>query len=308
MDIDCIEIERRLAIGFNDHLSLAARHRLICSGRQVDEISYTDHRFKPYIRETRDILHWLSRSPAHTIIWYGDMEFPSFNPLRAHLPYMLLCDGQRPDITVPCAAIVGTRHATYAALQQAFRLGLEATENGLSVISGFAEGIDQAGMTGAINGHGPCIGVLACGHDVEYPCLTMDMRRRMIDEGGCVISRFAPETASYKSNFISRNMIIAAYGSFVIAVQAPGKSGTLSTCDYAMQMGKDVYVGSQGIGDRFVQAGTTALFNEGTKVLGSITEVEGLQHASIVVEAKGRISGSNIRFGDCEYMVKKEVS
>jgi len=75
-----------------------------------------------------------------------------------------------------------------------------------------------------------------------------------------------------------------------------------------MQMGKDVYVGSQGIGDRFVQAGTTALFNEGTKVLGSITEVEGLQHASIVVEAKGRISGSNIRFGDCEYMVKKEVS
>ena len=308
MNIDCIEIERRLAIGFNEHLSLAARHRLVCGGQKLEDIPHVDERFNPYIRETRDVLHWLSRSPDNSIIWYGDKEYPSFNPLRAHLPYMLFCTGTKPDMSLPCAAVVGTRHATYAALQQAFRMGMEATENGLSVISGFAEGIDQAGMTGALKGHGPCIGVLACGHDVEYPCLTMEMRRRIVDSGGCVISRFAPQTPSYKSNFLSRNIIIAAYGSFVVAVQAPGKSGTLSTCEFAMQMGKDVYVGSQGVGDRFVQAGTTALFSDGVKVIGSITEVEGLQHASMVVEAAGCVSASNVRFGDCEYMVKKAVS
>ena len=308
MNIDCIEIERRLAIGFNEQLSLAARHRLVCGGQNLEDISHVDERFNPYIRETRDVLHWLSRSPDNSIIWYGDKEYPSFNPLRAHLPYMLFCTGTKPDMSLPCAAVVGTRHATYAALQQAFRMGMEATENGLSVISGFAEGIDQAGMTGALKGHGPCIGVLACGHDVEYPCLTMEMRRRIVDSGGCVISRFAPQTPSYKSNFLSRNIIIAAYGSFVVAVQAPGKSGTLSTCEFAMQMGKDVYVGSQGVGDRFVQAGTTALFSDGVKVIGSITEVEGLQHASMVVEAAGCVSASNVRFGDCEYMVKKAVS
>ena len=308
MNIDCIEIERRLAIGFNEQLSLAARHRLVCGGQNLEDIPHVDERFNPYIRETRDVLHWLSRSPDNSIIWYGDKEYPSFNPLRAHLPYMLFCTGTKPDMSLPCAAVVGTRHATYAALQQAFRMGMEATENGLSVISGFAEGIDQAGMTGALKGHGPCIGVLACGHDVEYPCLTMEMRRRIVDSGGCVISRFAPQTPSYKSNFLSRNIIIAAYGSFVVAVQAPGKSGTLSTCEFAMQMGKDVYVGSQGVGDRFVQAGTTALFSDGVKVIGSITEVEGLQHASMVVEAAGCVSASNVRFGDCEYMVKKAVS
>ena len=308
MYIDCIEIERRLAIGFNDHLSLASRHRLVCGGQKLEDIARVDERFNPFIRETRDILHWLSRSPDNSIIWYGDKEYPSFNPLRRHLPYMLLCTGTKPDTSLPCAVIVGTRHATYAALQQAFRMGMEATENGLSVASGFAEGIDQAGMTGALSGHGPCIGVLACGHDVEYPCLTMELRRRIVDSGGCVISRFAPETPSYKSNFLSRNIIMAAYGSFVVAVQAPSKSGTLSTCEFAMQMGKDVYVGSQGVGDRFVQAGTTALFGDGVKVIGSITEVEGLQHASSVVEAAGCVSASNVRFGDCEYMVKKAVS
>ena len=133
---------------------------------------------------------------------------------------MLMCTGKRPDTSIPCVGIVGTRHATYAALQEAFRFGMEAVRNGMSVVSGFAEGIDQAGMTGAIHGEGPCIGILACGHSVEYPCLTMDMRKRIIDAGGCVLSRFAPQSPSYKSNFISRNMIIAAYSTFLIAVQA----------------------------------------------------------------------------------------
>ena len=32
MDFDCIEIERRLAIGLNDYLSIAPRHRLVRSG------------------------------------------------------------------------------------------------------------------------------------------------------------------------------------------------------------------------------------------------------------------------------------
>ena len=309
MDIDCIEIERRLAIGFNEQLSLAARHRMVLSGISLDEISAHDQSFRPYIRETRDVLHWLSRSPDNSIIWYGEEAFPSFNPLRSHLPYMLMCSGTRPDTSMPFIGIVGTRHATYGALQEAFRLGMEASRNGMSVVSGFAEGIDQAGMTGSIKGGGPCMGILACGHSVEYPCLTMDMRRRIADTGGCVLSRFAPESPSYKSNFISRNMIIAAYSTILIAVQAPGKSGTLSTCDFQTQMGKDVYVGSQGVGDRFVQAGTTALFNDGIKVIGSLQEADipGMQARLRVIETPDGDKDGNVRFGDRFYVVKKEI-
>ena len=310
MDMDCIEIERRLAIGFNENLTVAARHRLVMSGLSLEELAGTASGFRPYIRETRDVIHWLSRSPDHSIIWFGEDAFPSFNPLRAHLPYMLMCSGTRPDTKRMCAAIVGTRHATYAALQQAFRLGLEAAENGFSVISGFAEGIDQSGMTGALKGQGPCIGVLACGHDVEYPCLTSDMRRRIEDSGGCVLSRFAPGTPSYKSNFISRNMIIAAYGSFTIAVQAPSRSGTLSTCDFTSQLGKEVYVGSEGVGDRFVQAGTTAMFNDGTKAIGTLCDIGLAGRAPMcrVLECPGPDSGSEVRFGDRYYVVTQRLS
>lgn len=309
MDFDCIEIERRLTIGFNEHLSLTARHRLVLDGIGIAQIMKEDPRFKPYTRETRDVLHWLSRSRENSIIWYGDKDFPDFRPLRAHLPYMLFCRGEHPNTNAECVAIVGTRHATYQALQQAFRFGYESTLNGINMISGFAEGIDQSAMRGALEGRAQCIGVLACGHDVEYPNMTAHFRDRIVDQGGCIISRFAPKEVSYKSNFLSRNMVIAAYCDFAIAVQSPKSSGTLNTCDYVLQMGKELYVGSEGVGDRFVQVGTTGLFNDGAKELVSLGECDRLGDnvTMKVVDVKdfAEISSSMTRFGDRIYMVTK---
>ena len=314
MDFDCIEMERRLAIGFNEYLSPESRHRLVLSEASLEEISSKDSRFRLYLRETRDVIHWLSKSQNHSIIWYGDADYPSFNPIRTHLPYMLLCDGQRPDCLKRTAAVVGTRHATYGGIQQAYRFGLEAVGNGMNLISGFAEGIDQAAMRGAVDGQGPCIGVLACGHDEEYPCLTFELRKRITDSGGCVLSRFAPHAVAYKSNFLSRNLIIAAYSTFVVAVQAPDRSGTLNTCDYCVQMGKEIYVGSEGVGDRFVQAGTTQLFNDGSAILTSLAsrDISGKESLLQVVECDeaGLLDGyseSAKRFGDRCYLMKKEI-
>lgn len=307
MDIDCIELERRLAIGFNEHLSLRERNRLVHEGTSIRDIMRADTRFKPYTRETRDVIHWLSRSRENSIIWYGDDCFPDFKPLRGHLPYMLFCRGEKPDRKRKCVAIVGTRHATYQALHQAFRFGYECTANSMNMISGFAEGIDQSAMRGALEGSGQCIGVLACGHDVEYPNLTAHFRDRIVDQGGCVISRFAPKEVSYKSNFLSRNMVIAAYCDFAIAVQSPRSSGTLNTCDYVLQMGKDLYVGSEGVGDRFVQDGTTGLFNDGAKEMTSLCDCEnlGLLSPRKVVDGKGLglKEDEMARFGDRFYMV-----
>lgn len=313
MVLDCIEMERRLAIGFNEYLSLENRHSLVMSGEPLEEISHMNGRFNLYLRETRDVIHWLSESQNHSIIWYGDADYPSFSPIRSHLPYMLFCEGNRPTLMQKCAGLVGTRHATYGGIQQAFRFGLEASEMGMSVISGFAEGIDQSAMRGALEGSGPCMGVLACGHKVEYPCLTLELRKWMLDSGGCVLSRFAPHSVAYKSNFLSRNLIIAAYSSFVVAVQAPYKSGTLNTCDYAQQMNKEVFVGSEGVGDRFVQAGTMDLFNQGAAVLTSLAcrEISGGDPDFLIVECEDRFprasSATFKRFGDRCYRIQKEV-
>ncbi len=311
MELDCIELERRLAIGFNEQLSLSQRHSHVVRGTPLKELSRMDPAFQLHERETRDVIHWLSKSRDNSIIWYGDVNWPSFEPLKSRLPYLLLCTGKKPSTGGTSVAIVGTRHATYAALQESFRFGLEAAENSMTVISGFAEGIDQSAMRGALEGNGPCIGVLACGHEVEYPSLTNTLRRRIVENGGCIISRFSPQTVAYKSNFISRNMIIAAYCNFTVAVQAPCLSGTLNTCDYTTQMGKDIYVGREGVGDRFVQAGTTAMFNDGVKMISSFTEgVLGQREVKYKVFEWSESCGEcrTRRFGDRLYVVRECIN
>ncbi len=88
-----------------------------------------------------------------------------------------------------------------------------------------------------------------------------------------MLSRFYPSCPSYKSNFVSRNMIIAAYSSALIVVQAPEKSGSLITCDYALSMGKDVYVAKEGVGNSYKRKGSSKLFYEGAPVISSLGEI-----------------------------------
>lgn len=314
------ELSRRIAIGFNDWLSLEERRSLVSRDVPLGELSRAIKGFRSYEKEAWGILKWLE-DPLDSIISYGDEDFPSFEGLEKHLPYFLLCRGPVPRKDSTCIGIVGTRMPDYEGLQKAFELGLGAAVGSVSVSSGFAEGIDQASMRGCIAAKGACIGVLACGHDVEYPSLTSRLRESIVDCGGCIVSRFAPDTPSYKSNFVSRNMVIAAYSNALIVVQAPEKSGTLITSDYALSMGKDVFVSSAGVSRRLLvpdsrRAGSQALAKDGAPVISSIGQCDGLSFKNSIRRMKSTVAsmsldglsfknGDAFRFGDQVYIVER---
>lgn len=313
------EFSRRISIGFNDWLSLEERRALIARDVPLQELSRTMKGFRSYEKEAWGMLKWLD-DPLNSIIAYGEGDFPSFEGLERHLPYFLLCRGPVPRLDIPCVGIVGTRMPDYDGLQKAFELGLGAAVGGASVASGFAEGIDQASMRGCIAAKGVCIGVLACGHDVEYPSLTSRLRESIVDCGGCILSRFAPNTPSYKSNFVSRNMVIAAYSNALVVVQAPEKSGTLITSDYALSMGKDVLVSSAGVVTNKCKAnsrraGSHALANDGAYVVSSMAQWDGFMPMNLVRHLESSVSsmsldgkvfkdGDAFRFGDQVYVVE----
>ncbi len=266
---ECI---RRISIGLNDHLSLEERKILIENGEDLACLERTIKGFKPHCKEAYEIISWLESDSFNFYIEYGEQEYPSFDGLSRHLPFFLLGRGTLPSLENKYIGIIGTRVPDYDALHKGFMFGLETAAENMTVISGFAEGIDQAAMRGALSFGGSCVGVLACGHDVEYPLLTYRLREKIIEKDGCVLSRFHPSCPSYKSNFVSRNMIIAAYSSALIVVQAPEKSGTLITCDYALSMGKDVYVAKEGIGNSYKRHGSSNLFYDGAPVLSSLSD------------------------------------
>ncbi len=79
-------------------------------------------------------------------------------------------------------------------------------------------------------------------------------------------------------------------------------------------MGKDIYVGSQGIGDRFVQAGTSALFRDGAKVIAELSEcsLDGIDFRFHVLEYDDELMersdfGVSRRYGDRTYVVRDMI-
>jgi DNA processing protein len=137
-------------------------------------------------------------------------------------------------------AIVGTRRADDEALDFAYALAREAVLNGVVVVSGGAIGVDRAAHEGAIDGGGSTVVVLPTGLDSPYPQTNQDLFERVI-RAGCLLTEAEDRADARPGRFLKRNRLIAALGHSTVVVQAPARSGALSTARFAKRLGRTVF-------------------------------------------------------------------
>ncbi len=128
-------------------------------------------------------------------------------------------------------AIVGSRSATTYGTDQASLLAAGVAEEGHTVVSGAAFGIDQAAHRGALAVRGSTVAVLACGVDRVYPRAHESMLRYLA-EHALVVSETPPGGAPLRFRFLSRNRLIAAFGQGTVVVEAAIRSGALNTAGW----------------------------------------------------------------------------
>lgn len=138
-------------------------------------------------------------------------------------------------------SIVGTRRADEEALDFAYELGRDVALNGYVVVSGGAVGIDRAAHEGAIDGGGRTVVVLPTGLDTPYPPANHALFARAID-AGCLLTEVPDGADAQPGRFLTRNRLVAALGRSTIVVQAPARSGALSTARLARKLGRRVFV------------------------------------------------------------------
>ena len=83
---------------------------------------------------------------------------------------------------------------------------------------------------------------------------------------GAVISEMPPGASAYKWCFIARNRIIAALGAATVVVQATERSGSLTTADFAAELGRAVGAVPGQVTSR-LSAGTHALIQAGAPLI-----------------------------------------
>lgn len=156
-------------------------------------------------------------------------------------PAVLYARGVMPDLdSTPAVAVVGTRHATREGLLEARALAAGLAAGGMVVISGGAAGIDAAVHSGALDGGGSTIVVMACPLNVDYPAENADLRRRVVEAGGVLLSEFPPDE-EYKCDFHIRNRIMAGLSQAVCLAQTPGRSGARITARLGRENNREVF-------------------------------------------------------------------
>lgn len=157
-------------------------------------------------------------------------------------PKQIYLRGALPGAKVPVIAIVGTRKATTAGMGLAEEVAKGLARQGIVIASGLAMGIDAAAHKGALNAGGKTVAVLGNGINEIYPAQNERLAEAILKTGGAIISEYPPGEPSFKQNFIHRNRIISGISVAAVVVEAPIKSGALSTAGFAAEQGRSVFV------------------------------------------------------------------
>jgi DNA processing protein len=155
-------------------------------------------------------------------------------------PTELHVAGTLPDLK-HAVAVVGTRKPDEDARTFARELGAALALAGRVVISGGAHGIDSAAHRGSLDAGGATVAVLATGFRRAYPQDHATLFQVIAGQGALVCEELDPPRVMGTS-FLHRNRLIAALAESVVVVQAPARSGALSTARWAKELGRRLLV------------------------------------------------------------------
>lgn len=165
--------------------------------------------------------------------------------------------------------IVGTRNATTYGVEITRRLVHDLAQKLPSplIVSGLAYGIDVAAHRTAITDEIPTLGVVAHGLDTIYPADHRDVAARMVRGVGGIVSEYPSQTRIHRSNFLSRNRIVAGLCDALIVVESDYKGGALSTARIASLYGRTVFAVPGRITDIYSRGTNRLISNDTARIL-----------------------------------------
>lgn len=144
-------------------------------------------------------------------------------------------------------AVIGTRYPSKEGLQRTARLVRYLVEDGFTIVSGLAKGIDAQAHQSALIAGGNTIGVIGTPLDHFYPkentCLQTRIAKDMLLVSQVPFYKYRRQHFLGNKNFFNdRNKTVVALSEALVIVEAGERSGTLSAASAALAQGRKLFI------------------------------------------------------------------
>lgn len=183
----------------------------------------------------------------------NDSDYPTRLYECCDAPIVLFSLGDIPFNAPHVVSIVGTRHATEygKGLCSGFVNDLARLLPGTLIVSGLAYGIDICAHRAALEAGLPTVGVLAHGLDRLYPQMHRATAKKMIEQGGGLLTEFMSETNPLPPFFVQRNRIVAGMADATVVIESASKGGSLITASIAQSYMRDCFAFPGRVNDQY---------------------------------------------------------
>ena len=213
---------------------------------------------------------WLESETNH-LLTLADADYPRALLEIPDPPVVLYLKGRRELLQQEAIAVVGSRNATPAGIQNAEKFSQALSDGGLTIVSGLALGIDAAAHRGGLAGKSSTIAVVGTGLDLVYPARNRTLAHQ-ISEKGLIVSEFSLGMPALAANFPRRNRIISGLAKGVLVVEAALASGSLITARQAGEQGREVFAIPGSIHSP-MSKGTHLLIKQGAKLVDDANDI-----------------------------------
>lgn len=178
---------------------------------------------------------------------HGELEYPARLREATHPVELLYYQGRWELIHTRSVAVVGTREPSPEGRARARRIVKALVEDGFTVVSGLARGIDTVAHRTAIEVGGNTIAVLGTPLDESYPSENAELQALIAREHLVVtqvpVERYSAQNPRTNRFFFpERNKTMSALSEATIIVEAGETSGTLVQAREALKQGRKLFI------------------------------------------------------------------
>lgn len=238
------------------------------------------------LEAAENILQINKQNEIHTAL-YSTINYPNNLMRMVNPPAIIYYKGANPnDASEKAIASIGTRKPTRFGFNAVNYLIPQWVNEGFSIISGLATGVDRLSHIACIAKGGKTIAVLAHGLDMIYPASNEKLAEKILLCGGTLLSEYPVGIKPDKFRFVNRNRLIVGLSKVTVAMEFEEKGGSMHTIEFAQKQNCPIFCPNPGEKVTETQSGLKYILD---KNIGNSIK-NGMDYQSVIIAAGYQIN------------------